>query len=233
MRTSIVLRGHVVMHPFDCGSQPVPHFDATAMPGPLDDFVRIADINGDGKKEVLIAAPTKIGLQPGRSAPGGGGLPFERWETALGLHSANNRTIPQQRTSRAMEAVRPVCLHRWWFPSQDLCGVAHYRWGNSLVVELDPKTGKDTIRYVNNGVIWKLAEMRTPSGTYLLAGGFNSEHDAGILAIMNESRPFAASPQTGRYRCTSCPKGHPILISYSLAPRSTSGTRYTRTRCGA
>jgi len=192
--------------------------DATAMPGPLDNFVRIADINGDGKKEVLIAAPTRIGYSP--DDPPQGEVDCLSSDGKL-LWSYVPRTTMRIGDNELRGPWRLFDL----YVSPDgasririFAAVAHYRWGNSLVVELDPMTGRDTVRLVNNGVIWKVTEMTIPSGTYLLAGGFNSEHDGGVLAIMNENRPFAASPQTGRYRCTSCPDGTPDF--FLVFPRS-------------
>jgi hypothetical protein len=68
-------------------------------------------------------------------------------------------------------------------------------WGNSFVVNLDPGTGAETLRYVNTGSIRALNEVRNGK-LFLLAGGFNNEPDAGSLGVFDESRAFAASPQT-------------------------------------
>jgi len=97
---------------------------------------------------------------------------------------------------------------------------SHHLWGNSFVAELDPTTGRGKVRYVNTGDTYALAEVQTSRATYLIAGGFNNEHDGGSAALIDERRPFAASPQTEgtRHKCTSCPEGSPDY--YFVFPRS-------------
>ena len=96
---------------------------------------------------------------------------------------------------------------------------SHFEWGNSYVVDLDPTTGRPTLRYVNTGTIHRLSELRTSRATYLLAGGFNNEYDGGSLALIDENKPFAASPQTEgtRHKCVSCGGGVPDY--YFVFPR--------------
>ena len=93
-------------------------------------------------------------------------------------------------------------------------------WGNSFVVNLDPSTGKATLRFVNTGVIHVLNELKTPQGNFLLVGGFNNEPDTGSLAVIDEAKAFAASPQTEgtRHKCVSCPAGD--VDYYFEFPRS-------------
>ena len=57
-------------------------------------------------------------------------------------------------------------------------------------------------------------------GSFLLVGGFNNEYETGILAVIDEKRPFAASPQTlgTRHKCLTCPDGDPDF--YFVFPRS-------------
>lgn len=96
----------------------------------------------------------------------------------------------------------------------------HHTFGDAFVVQLDPGTGKDTLRFVNTGTVYSLNEIKTPAGKFLLVGGFNNEWDGGSLAIINEDRAFAASPQTpgSRHHCDSCPPGDPDY--YFVFPRS-------------
>jgi hypothetical protein len=56
--------------------------------------------------------------------------------------------------------------------------------------------------------------------SFLLVGGFNNEPDTAGLAVIDEARPFAASPQTSgtRHECVSCPQGVPDY--YFVFPRS-------------
>jgi len=89
--------------------------------------------------------------------------------------------------------------------------VVHPEWGNSFVAALDPLRGKAVVCFVNTGTIQQLGEIGISGTTYLLAGGFNNESDSPSLAVMNERKDFAASPQTSgtRHVCVSCPSGVP------------------------
>jgi hypothetical protein len=96
----------------------------------------------------------------------------------------------------------------------------HHTFGDAFIVQLDPRTGTDTLRFVNTGTVYRMNEIKTPDGRFLLVGGFNNEWDSGSLAIINEDRPFAASPQTpgSRHHCDSCPPGDADY--YFVFPRS-------------
>ena len=96
----------------------------------------------------------------------------------------------------------------------------HHTFGDAFVVQLDPRTGRDALRFVNTGTVYHLNEIKTPTDRFLLIGGFNNEWDGGSLAIINENRPFATSPQTprSRHHCDSCPPGDPDY--YFVFPRS-------------
>lgn len=93
-------------------------------------------------------------------------------------------------------------------------------WGNSFVVQLDSSTGKGTVRFVNTGIIYKLNEAMILGRPYLLIGGFNNEYAAGILAVVDETKDYAVSPQTEgtRHKCESCGEGAPDY--YFVFPRS-------------
>jgi hypothetical protein len=119
---------------------------------------------------------------------------------------------------------------RWWVGTIFVSSVSpapsiwvsfsDIRWGNSFVVQLDPQTGKGPIRFVNTGIIYKLNEISVHGRSYLLAGGWNNEYEGGSLAVIDESQPFAASPQTAgtRHKCVSCPPGAPDF--FLIFPRS-------------
>jgi hypothetical protein len=93
-------------------------------------------------------------------------------------------------------------------------------WGNSFVVNLDPVTEKRTLRFVNTGTLHSLQEIHVQGKNFLLAGGFNNEADTGSLAVIDQARSFAASPQTSgtRHQCLNCPEGVPDY--YFVFPRS-------------
>jgi hypothetical protein len=98
--------------------------------------------------------------------------------------------------------------------------LVHDAWGNSFVAQLDPTTGHSTVRYVNTGTIRSLGEVQADGGTYLIAAGFNNEFEAGSAALIDERKPFAASPQSEgtRHKCVSCPEGAPDY--YLVFPQS-------------
>ncbi len=185
----------------------------------LSNLARIADFRGDGEREVLALIPLQVDLNK----------PIDtRWEADL--FSSNGRLlwsyIPEQKFRFGKyELGGPWALMnvliinnsgklRIWVTG------CHPVWGNSFVVNLDPQTGKDVLRFVNTGVIHILAELKTSSKNYLLVGGFNNEPDTGSLAMIDEDKSFAASPQSSgsRHKCLNCPTGDPDY--YFLFPRS-------------
>ncbi|MBS1840458.1 MAG: helix-turn-helix domain-containing protein [Acidobacteria bacterium] len=95
-----------------------------------------------------------------------------------------------------------------------------HTWGNSVVEELDPKTGKNRLRFVNTGALYVVDYTKTENGSFLIAGGFNNEWDGAGLAIWDAKKPFVASPQTHgtRHECKSCAAGAPDY--YFVFPRS-------------
>jgi len=73
---------------------------------------------------------------------------------------------------------------------------------------------------VNTGTVRTLNEVSQGKKVFLLVGGFNNDPDSGSLAIIDESRPFATSPQTkgSRHECRDCPPG--TADYYFVFPRS-------------
>jgi len=180
---------------------------------------RIADFLGNGEKEVLIAAPLYPILNPG-DPPG----------TEVYLFSSEGRVIWSYYSKETFQfgqhELRGPWLGTALFVSEDegkkriWLNLAHATWGNSFVVNLDPETGKEMMRFVNTGTIHALNELRAGEKRYFLAAGFNNEPDSGSLAIVDENRAYGASPQTkgSRHECTSCPSGWPDY--YFVFPHS-------------
>lgn len=188
------------------------------------DLVRIADLNGDGEPEVLVTVP----FAPGPNSS-------DSLQMELDCFSSRGRLLWSY-----------VAHEKFRFGNYDLEGpwivldvlvssqtgkpviwvaLDHYKWGNSFVVQLDPATGRDTLRFVNTGVLYKLNEVKIAGKQYLLAAGFNNEDEAGSLAVVDESKSFAVSPQTTgtRHKCVSCPPGDPDY--YFVFPRSEMNLR--------
>ena len=185
----------------------------------LAEFVRIADLRGDGRKEVLLVAPYRLGPNPN-----------DTFRVEVDCFSDRGQLLwsfvpNEQFRFGTHEVGAPWAVHDLFLSHQTQKPVIwvsadHPLWGNSFVAQLDAATGHETVRFVNTGVIYKINEMVTPRGTYLLVGGFNNEYEGGSLAIIDERTPFAASPQTSgtRHQCLSCPEGAPDY--YLVFPRS-------------
>jgi hypothetical protein len=185
----------------------------------LSDFVRVLDLDHGKKRVVILVVPFR--LQP---------KPDSLVETDVDCFSNRGKLlwsyIPHEKFRFGHnELTGPwfvTTLYVSEIGSEPSLWVAedHYLWGNSFVVQIDPATGHATLRYINTGVLYALNEMKTARGTYLLAGGFNNEYSAGILAVINEKKPFAVSPQTPgtRHQCVSCAPSVPD--EYFIFPRS-------------
>jgi len=185
----------------------------------LENLVRVEDFRGDGDREVLVVAPLRAGPNPD-----------DMFQVEVDFFSSRGRLlwsyIPQgsfQFGEHKLEG--PWNVFDLYVSDENSkktiwLSAVHYIWGNSFIAQLDPATGKADIRFVNTGIVYNLNELKTPSGTFLLAAGFNNEYDSGSLAIINERQPFAASPQTSgtRHKCVSCADGAPDY--YFVFPRS-------------
>lgn len=182
-------------------------------------LTRVSDYFGDGNREVAALVPLREGPDPND---------FD--STELDFFSGTGRLLWTYRPIRtflfgghelkAPWALMDIFVSKIESSRTIWAAVAHHTWGNSFVVEIDPRTGSDTLRFVNTGNVRALNELKTKSGTYLLAGGFNNEWDSGSLAVIDENRAFAASPQTAgtRHECNSCPPGAPDY--YFVFPRT-------------
>lgn len=185
----------------------------------LSAFVRILDLDHGKKRVVVLVAP--FHLQPN---------PDSLIETDVDCFSNRGKLLWSYVPHREFQFGRNELGGPWDLSAlyvseigtQPSLWVAegHYLWGNTFVAEIDPRTGHATIRFVNTGVLYALNEVKTPRATYLVAGGFNNEYSAGILAVINENKPFAVSPQTPgtRHQCVSCGPGVPD--EYFVFPRT-------------
>lgn len=189
-------------------------------PTRLTDFVRIFNLNHGRKRVVILVAPLSLGPNPNNSYEddvdcfsNGGKLlwsyvPHETFQFGLNMLSGPWRVMAVYVSHTGGEPSIWV--------AED-----HHLWGNSFVVQLNAETGHAKLRFVNTGVLHSLNEVKTASGAYMLVGGFNNEYSSGVLAVINEKKPFAASPQTPGtdYQCVSCASGSPD--EYFVFPRTT------------
>lgn len=184
----------------------------------LDNLVRITDLFRDGSREVLVTLPLQVSPNPADPAI-----------SEVDCFSSQGRLlwsyIPHEKFQFGDHELDSPWLVQDVFVSQGSVpelwvALDHYRWGNAFVVQLDPRTGNGTVRFVNTGVIYTLNEVRLTGRPYLLMGGFNNEYAAGMLAALDEGKPYAVSPQTPgtRHKCVSCGGGDPDY--YFVFPRS-------------
>ena len=180
---------------------------------------RVADYFGDGNREVAVMTT----LQSGPNTT-------EFDNSQVDFFSNAGKLIWRYLPDNSFQFGTHRLSGPWFFSdlyvsriekrSEIWAAAMHGEWGNSFVAELNPATGRGTVRFVNTGTLYRLKEIKTSSKTYLLVGGFNNEWDGGSLAILDEAKPFAASPQTPgtRHHCDSCPPGDPDY--YFVFPRS-------------
>jgi hypothetical protein len=197
--------------PLDAGVLP-PHLT-------LDNLVRIGDLLGDGRYEVVVVAPVRTSPNPQQS-PRFEVDCFSASGSLLWSYVAHETLRFGDREFFGPWQPYDIQVSRRGPPHPVLVAYNHRSWGYSFVTEIDPASGRGTIRFVNSGSIHRIDEKSMSGTTYLLVGGFNNEFDGGSLAIVNETRPFSASPQTPgtHHECASCPKGNPDY--YLVFPRS-------------
>ena len=185
---------------------------ATTDPQDLQRFVRFVDLDGDGKMEIILLAPTRLGPNP-----------LDGYHTEVDCFTAAGELLWSYVPAESFQFgehridydwrvsdifVSPQGVPRIWV------SVFQNPWGNSFVAELDPRSGKPATRFVNTGMLYVLNEVVDGGTRYLLAGGFNNEYESGTLALIDERIPFAASPQSRdtRHHCDNCPEGSPNYL---------------------
>ena len=172
--------------------------------------VRVYDLFGNGKKEVLAIA---------RFAPN---QSVEEFPTeALYCFSQSGRVLwkyePNFTLTFGSRGYGPPWMLQELTVSDNpgpktiwLLGVEAV-WSKSFVARIGAG-GDSSIQFVNSGMLASLNRIVTAQGGYLWIGGFNDEYDSGSLAIMKDDQPFASSPQTSgtRFACQGCPPGAPL-----------------------
>lgn len=198
-------------------SKPI-HPEALKHKERLEGLVRITDLFHDGSREVIVTLP--LWVSPNPADP-----PVHEVDCFSSRGMLLWSYVPQEKFQFGDHELDGPWIVEDVFLSQSTpptvwVASTHYRWGNSFVTRLDPQTGKGTVRFVNTGIIYKLNEVRLAGKPYLLIGGGNNEYAAGMLAAINEEKPYAVSPQTAgtRHKCLNCGDGSPDY--YFVFPRS-------------
>lgn len=186
---------------------PLPHVDG----GIQAAKVAVADLDGDGRREVLAAL--QVFETPGQG-----------YGQLLVLDDAG-----RMRWSRTLDAryrFGETEYRPGWFPSDMLVyrtggevriAVAehHHTWWPAVVSTYD-RDGRLAGRFVNTG--WITSLITTSDGRYLLAAGVNNSFGGAALAVLDAGAPSGVSPEDGGTlpRCGNCPAGSPQR--YFVAP---------------
>jgi hypothetical protein len=180
------------------------------------DLVRLVDLDGDGRNDVVaaVAFPQDGTWQTPREVlycfSANGALVW-RYEPNMTVNFGGRQWEGPWRFEELL--VQPDTSRKsvW-------AAVAHHTWWPSFVLRVDP-TGQASVQLTNPGVIYALNYVRTASGAYVLAGGVNNGYGAGILAVLDITAGPAVAPQpAGPYHCDSCSAGFPHR--YFLFPPS-------------
>lgn len=176
----------------------------------------IEDVDGDGTRETWFISR---GVQGGQTKSAlwlfsQDGSP--RWsyafagevrfgDTTFGVPWAPRHVLvspaPEDHEKRAMWV---VSIEREMFPS--------------LLQRVDLQTGRPLSTYWSNGHIVSLALTERLGRQVLLAGGANNDRRAPGIAVLDAMNPNGSAPSVqDKYKCTSCPPGHPL--AYVVLPR--------------
>lgn len=178
---------------------------------------RIVDLDGDREAEV-VAAVTFI---PDESAStqeselycfSSGGRLRWRYQPDITVRSTREEFRGPWHVSALVISPEKGAKNIWM-------ALAHHTSWPSLLTKIDP-AGKASIQFFNAGVIYSLAYTKNASGAWILAGGRNTEYDAGAVAVIGADQPPAVAPQSAgsTYECVSCTRGMPLR--YFVFPRS-------------
>ena len=183
---------------------------STAVPVP---HVFMADIDGDGRHEVLLIAHAQDPVE-------GSALHCLDSEGAL-------RWTFQPRDPLVFggEDYGPSSRLPWVVAAEDGRGAwniwissEHFTWFPTHVYRLDP-SGKELGRYGSNGRINKIRFMSAAGRQFVLLGGVNNERKTAAVAIFDIVRFGGAAPaETPKYRCDNCTPGQPD--HYLVFPRT-------------
>jgi hypothetical protein len=167
----------------------------------------LVDFNGDGSPEALLPvrfapsgeSPTQSDVVYAFSTDG-----RERWSL-----SADRALTCGGTTYTSPWQVKALTMTHAPGPSRAWVSFAHHTHWPSFVVEVDG-SGRSNLRYVQAGWVMVLAYWKTPSRTYLVAGGVSNEDSRAIVALVADEGPAAMLPSRGEpFRCDG-PTARPV-----------------------
>jgi hypothetical protein len=88
--------------------------------------------------------------------------------------------------------------------------LAHWNWRPGVLLSMTPE-GVPDVKFVNAGHFYAISFVSVATGRYILAGGVNNEYAAAALAVVREDAAPSCSPQTSgtRFECVEIPTVNP------------------------
>jgi hypothetical protein len=179
---------------------------------------QIADLDGDGVPEILVAATSD--------------REYLSTSEQLFCFSSRGKVLWRYEPRVAVEFDAPGMKGPWKFQdilvtSGDHTGpvwvaMDHTVWWPSFI-ECLSATGAGKLIFANPGSIRSLRRLETKSRSYILAAGVNNGYRRAFVAMLAEDAP-SVSPDAAEhtYRCVrGCPSGRPYR--YILLPQSEAG----------
>lgn len=179
---------------------------------PKDVLAGIADVDGNGFREVWFVSKEAGVMDPAR--------------TAMYLFEPDGRVRWVFRPSVTVRFGADTFGPSWFvdrvFVTADPAGgPGRAIWAvlydaalfPSSIQRLDARSGAPLSSYWSNGSIVTVALDTAGSRPRLLVGASANEYRAGSLAVLDALNPNGSAPALiGKYRCTSCPPGEPLAF---------------------
>lgn len=177
-----------------------------------DHFRVFADLDGDGKKELVVSPPANTAEETEQIHcfdSAGNLLWVYKPEFSVRFGERNFDGPWQTSDIHVIPGKEPAI----WVSYH------HAVWWPAFLVRIDP-AGKGDIRFVHAGWMLSVTSIQNGKGIYLLAGGVSNENDAGMLAVVAANgEPSAGPPGSDPvYDCRNCPRRG--SARYYIFPRS-------------
>jgi hypothetical protein len=180
----------------------------------------LTDLDGDGSPEAIV--PVQFGPRGRRAST----------SDELVVFGADGRKLWTVKAPESLRCSNDVFTGPWHIyavavsdqpgPKKVWVAFNHNTWCPSFVVELGAD-GQQLIRYAQTGWIRSLTSWKTPTGSYLVAGGVTNEDERPILTVVDGSGPPTMNPSINpRFNCEGLPTARPRAVF--LLPNDEIGT---------
>jgi len=190
---------------------------STAIPDVEARRKQIVDMDGDGIREVLVAA--HFANSTGDEDPRSILYCFREDGSLVWQHEPVRALTFGGRRFQGPWIIEDVVVSQNSGPRTVFVAYRHNTWWPSFIEKLDA-TGRDFLMFVNPGWVMRIAYLRAPHGGLLLAGGVHNAQKMGFLAAIGESQGPTTAPleEQLEFRCDDCSAGAPFR--YFLLPPS-------------